>query len=278
MPESVDVANGAGFRAAHEGGVAIPLTPDAAQYVAAVDAAGDLLATIRRKGLQTQTISSGGATSSTAVTLAAGAVPIVGQIVYFTDATFESRRVTKVVGQVVTIDVALASVSTHSAIQWDIFADNGPRNNAITPGQIMLEGLALYDSSAVAYYLAQGVAGALKTALTAAAVGGATKYKASAGAKAALKASAGTLYGLYAINSSGADAYVQLFDVASASVTLGTTVPDLELYVPTTGLAASLPLPPTGAAFATAITIGSTTTEGGATASAAGVKVFALYA
>ncbi len=97
------------------------------------------------------------------------------------------------------------------------------------------------------------------------------------GTPTAVKASPGTLYGISAINSSGATAYVQVFDVATGGVTPGTTVPILEFKLDT-GAQYSLPLPARGVGFSVAITVISTTAEKGGTGSAAGVQVFAQYA
>lgn len=97
------------------------------------------------------------------------------------------------------------------------------------------------------------------------------------GAVAAIKGAAGTLYGVQVVNSSAATAFVQIFDLATGGVTLGTTTPDLELEVAANSTV-SLTLPAAGVAFAAAISAASTTTEGGAVTSAAGVQLFAQYA
>ncbi|MDE2097724.1 MAG: hypothetical protein KGL39_10785 [Patescibacteria group bacterium] len=96
------------------------------------------------------------------------------------------------------------------------------------------------------------------------------------GAVVSVKASAGTLYGLHVENNQGATAWVQVFDVASGSVTLGTTVPDYELKVAANS-SGDLILPALGAPFGTAISIASTTAEKGNTGSSAGVQAFATY-
>jgi hypothetical protein len=96
------------------------------------------------------------------------------------------------------------------------------------------------------------------------------------GAAAAVKATPGNLYGLQVVNAQAATAFVQIFDAAVGGVTLGTTTPDLELQV-VANSTVSLPVPTEGINFANAITVASTT-EGGATPSAAGVQVFAQYA
>lgn len=109
-------------------------------------------------------------------------------------------------------------------------------------------------------------------------LGGVNKAKLrNAGAAAAVKATPGNLYGVQVVNNQAATAFVQVFDAAVGGVTLGTTTPDLEIQV-AANATASLSAPPEGINFAAAITVASTTTEGGAVASAAGVQVFAQYA
>lgn len=48
----------------------------------------------------------------------------------------------------------------------------------------------------------------------------------------ACKTSAGDLHYIHIVNTNSADAYLQLFDVAAASVTVGTTTPKLTFLVP----------------------------------------------
>ncbi len=84
------------------------------------------------------------------------------------------------------------------------------------------------------------------------------------------------LTGLSIINNQAAAIFVQLFDAATAgAVTLGTTVPTFEFNG-----AASVPLMPPLAAggikFRFGLQMASSTTEGGATPSAAGVFAFGL--
>src|SRR6266566_4479053 len=74
------------------------------------------------------------------------------------------------------------------------------------------------------------------------------------------------------LNSTGATCFVQLFNAISG-ITLGTTTPDLELEVGA-GLMVSIPFPVDGCLFGVGISAASTTAEGGAVASAAGVQVF----
>lgn len=88
---------------------------------------------------------------------------------------------------------------------------------------------------------------------------------------------AASLYGLYAINTSAATAWIQCFDAANAgAVTLGTTSPDVEFYVLAGGQGPFLPLG-TPQAFSSGIFCASTTAEKGSSASASGVILFASY-
>ena len=109
--------------------------------------------------------------------------------------------------------------------------------------------------------------------------GGATLYKTRnlAATVQAVNASAGALYGITILNDQAALAcYVQLFNVASGSVTLGTTTPDLEYRVPAS-TSLTIPIPSPGIAFGTALSVASTTLEGGSVGSVAGVMVFIQY-
>lgn len=95
--------------------------------------------------------------------------------------------------------------------------------------------------------------------------GGNTLYTSSLGATAtAVKASAGQVYGWQIFNSNSSTAYVQFFNTAVGSVTLGTTAPVISLGIPAGGaIDGGWTL---GLAFATAITVACTTTRAGLTA------------
>ena len=93
--------------------------------------------------------------------------------------------------------------------------------------------------------------------------------------KASIKASTGTLGGYMLYNPNAAAVYIQVFDVASGSVTLGTTTPT---YV--------IPLPPAaaaniefalGIAHGTAIVAAATTTATGSAAPSSSITGFFLY-
>jgi len=90
-----------------------------------------------------------------------------------------------------------------------------------------------------------------------------------------IKAGAGSLYALEVSNSNSADAWIQLYDVAAGSVTVGTTVPDQSYFVPAQGaMDKSFSVP---VAFGTAITYACTTTATGSGAPTTGLVVNAIY-
>lgn len=97
------------------------------------------------------------------------------------------------------------------------------------------------------------------------------------GAVASVRSSAaGVLTGLSIVNNQAVIIFVQLFDAATAgAVTLGTTVPTMEFTVPVSaGFAPAFPA--AGMRFRNGLQAASTTTEGGATPSAAGVVAYFL--
>lgn len=79
--------------------------------------------------------------------------------------------------------------------------------------------------------------------------------------KQAANASAGNLYGYHIYNPNSIVIYIQLFNVASAGVTVGSTAPTAVIAVPPLGWADATPATPI--AFATALTIAATTTSTG---------------
>lgn len=88
----------------------------------------------------------------------------------------------------------------------------------------------------------------------------------------AIKASAGQLYGYHLFNTTAAVAFVQIFNVAAGSVTLGTTVPNIAIGIPAS---AQVTMNfDKGIAFSTAISYGCTTTRTGNTGAACAVNFF----
>lgn len=99
----------------------------------------------------------------------------------------------------------------------------------------------------------------VRVVVDAASNGGASYYSAvqpATPAKTVIKASAGQIAFICATNIDATPVYIKLFNVASGSVTLGTTAADVNLCVPasTTGAGFVLPIP-AGLSFSTAITM-----------------------
>lgn len=88
-------------------------------------------------------------------------------------------------------------------------------------------------------------------------------------AVASVKGSAGTLYSIACFNTHTAAVYLNLYNVASGSVTLGTTTPSMQFVVPSSGTATgggfTINFGPQGVAFGTAITVACATTYNGST-------------
>lgn len=82
----------------------------------------------------------------------------------------------------------------------------------------------------------------------------------------AVKGSAGTLYAIHAMNTTAAPLYLQLFNVAQGSVTVGTTTPTAQFIVPgnadSDGAGFTFEIPQ-GIAFSTAITAAASTNSEG---------------
>lgn len=91
----------------------------------------------------------------------------------------------------------------------------------------------------------------------------------------AVKASAGLLGGWYISNPNTSSAFVEIWDVASGSVTVGTTNPKILLEIPASS-AANVEFT-NGINFGTAITIAATTTAGGNTAPSTGLNANFFY-
>jgi hypothetical protein len=94
--------------------------------------------------------------------------------------------------------------------------------------------------------------------------------------KQQVKATPGILGAVNIINTGAAAVFVQFFDALIANVTPGTTVPDTEFTVGIGGSLCILLDP--GIAYTTAISVFSSTAEGGATGSATGLRVEVYYA
>lgn len=91
----------------------------------------------------------------------------------------------------------------------------------------------------------------------------------------AIKASAGKLGGWYIYNPNSSAAYVNIYNIAQGSVTVGTSTPKLNLCIPATS-AANLEMV-NGITFDTAISVSATTTGGGNTAPATALEANFWY-
>ena len=91
-------------------------------------------------------------------------------------------------------------------------------------------------------------------------------------AKAQVKGVAGTVYGWSIMNTTNAIAYVQVFNLAAAAVTLGATAPDY--VIPLAANGESNILSPKGVSHSVGITVACTTTRGGNTTAACDVLMF----
>jgi hypothetical protein len=91
----------------------------------------------------------------------------------------------------------------------------------------------------------------------------------------AMKASAGKLYALNIYNPNTSIVYLQMWDLATASVTLGTTTPKKTFAIPAGGWLDTQWVIPIG--FATAISHAATTTATGLTAPTTGLLINAEY-
>lgn len=87
----------------------------------------------------------------------------------------------------------------------------------------------------------------------------------------------GKLHYVHVVNTNSADAYLQLFDLATGSVTVGVTTPKLSLLIPagngTDAGAFEAGFGPLGIVFNTAITYACTTTATGSTDPTTGLTV-----
>ena len=93
----------------------------------------------------------------------------------------------------------------------------------------------------------------------------------------AIKGSAGRLCGYFIYNPNTATVYVQFYNVASGSVTVGTTNPLFMLPIPP-GSSANLWMQPGGVEFTTAMSWAATSTAGGNAAPTTALDATAWYA
>ena len=102
-----------------------------------------------------------------------------------------------------------------------------------------------------------------------------------AGTVVAVKTTGGKLYGIEASNSNTVTEWIQIFDLASADITLGTTTPKLSFLVPKGASATDQggmdKIWPDGIDFSLAIRVAATTAPTGGTGAGTGLTVNFLY-
>lgn len=150
------------------------------------------------------------------------------------------------------------------------FLRNGAQATVLTAAGALIGGSATrgldvsplpHTSGGLSTFNASGADGADNAVLTSTAV--------------AVKASAGQLYGWYIYNPNDEATYINLYDIAQGSVTVGTSNTKLQLTIPA-GAAANVAFEH-GIAFGTAITVSATETAGSNTAPDTGVDVQLFY-
>lgn len=93
------------------------------------------------------------------------------------------------------------------------------------------------------------------------------------GTKVAVSSSGQDIAGYHLLNTTAAPAYLQIFYKASADVTVGVTVPDAAIPLPTSG-GATMQFAGKGWRIPTALTIAGTTTPTGAVGAACHVVLY----
>jgi hypothetical protein len=214
------------------------------------------------------------------------------QVTVLEDATTRGQRAAvsaanalKVDGSAVTQPVSLAG--TQSVNQAQVAGTTTDTNSGVKSAgtqrvvlatdQPQLTNALKVDGSAVTQPVSAAVGSPAFATVTPSTTGGWSKITALAQTttKKAVKASAGTFGGYYVYNPNASVAYIQVFDVASGSVTLGTTAPDLVFGIPASS-AANLEIT-NGVNMGTAITLACTTTATGSTAPGTGLDITALF-
>jgi hypothetical protein len=214
------------------------------------------------------------------------------QVTVLEDATTRGQRAAvsaanalKVDGSAVTQPVSLAG--TQSVNQAQVAGTTTDTNSGVkgagtqrvvlATDQPQLTNALKVDGSAVTQPVSAAVGSPAFATVTPSTTGGWSKITALAQTttKKAVKASAGTFGGYYVYNPNASVAYIQVFDVASGSVTLGTTAPDLVFGIPASS-AANLEIT-NGVNMGTAITLACTTTATGSTAPGTGLDITALF-
>lgn len=93
----------------------------------------------------------------------------------------------------------------------------------------------------------------------------------------AVKTNSGHIFAISLKNLDATDAYIQMFDLATTSVTLGTTAPKLSFWVPASGAYDLSLTNDSKIDFKVAITIASSTAATGSTAPTTGIVTNIIY-
>ena len=163
--------------------------------------------------------------------------------------------------------VTIASDNTAFSVNIGTFPDNEPFNVAQINGVAVSMGNGVSGTGVQRVTIASdstGVVGSSPTASATATGSDIFRTAALTNVAQAVKASAGTFYGYHFQNPNTSGAWVQIYNVAAGSVTVGTTTPNISFFVPAGGALDTMGSVPI--AFGTAISTAATTTAGGGTA------------
>lgn len=170
---------------------------------------------------------------------------------------------------------AVPSVSLSTGVVSTTTTVPGSFQCPVAGAQLFRARISAYTSGAITV-IGIGTAAGPGVVITGENPAGKMKIRDLAAVVTAVKTSPGVLKGLRIENNQGAAAWIQVFDLATGSVTLATTNPDLEYKVAANSSLDAI-IPTDGVSFSIAISIASTTAEKGNSGSAAGVQVFALF-
>lgn len=167
-------------------------------------------------------------------------------------------------------------VNVKNSATITVTATNLSTNLAQVNGATTLAGNGTSGTGAQRVTIASDSTGQVAPAANATATGATFSYTAAlSSTKTAIDASAGNLYGYHIYNPNSVVIYIQCFNLASASVTVGSTTPSFVIVVPAGGWAdSSYPVPIT---FSTALTVAATTTASGSGAPTTGLTANFWY-
>lgn len=174
-----------------------------------------------------------------------------------TEGTNGNHRQVVVLGDPAT-NAGVAPVDATSGLKVDLGTDN---DVVITSGTNLIGDIDIQPRTTGGWSTANFTTGDTYTALT--------------NSAQAIKASAGKFGGYYIYNPNASATYVMIYNVASGSVTVGTTTAKLVFCIPATS-AANLEIT-VGIGFDTAISIAAATTGDGSSAPATALEAMVWY-